>query len=196
MNEIPYGYCHCGCGEKTKIAPYDHSVHGHVKGQPIKYIVGHTSRRPLAERFWEKVDRRGPDECWEWTASINRKGYGGISTGSIRRGDYKRHIASRVSWELHYGPIPDGMFVCHNCDNPPCVNPAHLWLGTHTENLQDMSAKGRASTPSAKLTKEQVIEIRQLYADGMGQTAIAERYDVRHEAIYKIVHRLRWKHVE
>jgi hypothetical protein len=93
--------------------------------------------QPLVERFWARV-RKGP-ECWEF-AGPTRKGYGQLGVGS------GRHIsAHRISWELANGPIPDGMQVLHTCDNPPCVNPAHLFLGTHQDNMDDMVAKGRGA---------------------------------------------------
>lgn len=93
----------------------------------------------MEERFWPKVAKRGPDECWEWTASRTPQGYGKIG----RRKGESPAIASRVSWEMHNGPIPDGLHVLHRCDNPPCVNPAHLFLGTNADNQRDMRAKGR-----------------------------------------------------
>lgn len=95
--------------------------------------------RPLEERFWEKVDKRGPDECWPWNASRDKNGYGhfGIGNGRTTR-------AHRVSWQLaNSSEIPAAMLACHTCDNPPCVNPAHIFIGTMADNLQDASAKGR-----------------------------------------------------
>lgn len=93
--------------------------------------------KSLADRFWAKVDKRGPDECWPWLGATDGNGYGRIySKGG-------NATASRASWELAHGEAPQGYHVCHSCDNPPCVNPSHLWLGTPQDNAIDRSAKGR-----------------------------------------------------
>lgn len=97
----------------------------------------HTDQRcrPLADRFWSRVEK-GP-ACWEWVGGRNADGYGEV------RADGRMQKAHRVSWALAHGPIPPGMHVCHTCDNPPCVNPEHLFLGTNRANMRDRQAKGR-----------------------------------------------------
>lgn len=90
------------------------------------------------KRFWDKVKIAGPNDCWEWQAGKDKNGYGSFRIG---KGSMKR--APRVAWELKNGPIPNGMVVCHVCDYPACVNPGHLFLGTHGDNMRDMRKKGR-----------------------------------------------------
>ena len=103
---------------------------------------GWTRKNPtkvsLSARFWPKVDKAGPDDCWEWNASRQGTGaYGRIGVNG------KVELAHRISYELMHGPIPDGLFVMHRCDNPPCVNPAHLSLGTRRDNMEDSMDKNR-----------------------------------------------------
>lgn len=103
---------------------------------------GPAPRDPV-ERFWEHVDVRGPDDCWPWLAGCYPNGYGRMGMGS-RADDSRRDVmAHRFAWELEHSEIPKGMNVCHQCDNPPCVNVEHLFLGTQADNLVDMHNKGR-----------------------------------------------------
>lgn len=104
--------------------------------------------KPLAERFWEKV--RKSDGCWEWTGSRNAAGYGKLSEGAAGSPRLRAH---RVSWELANGPVPAGLWVLHRCDNPPCVRPDHLWLGTRLDNMQDCARKGRINTHAARAVR-------------------------------------------
>ncbi len=110
------------------------------------------------ERLEASITRVPESGCWIWTKSINRSGYGKTK---VRGKDVTAH---RWSYELHKGPIPDGLHVCHSCDVRACVNPAHLWLGTHKDNNDDMIKKGRQAThiptPTRKLTEDEVREIR------------------------------------
>lgn len=112
--------------------------------------TGVYQRRPktLSERFWARVVKG--DGCWVWTGARNAQGYGRMTAGSRGAGYLRAH---RVSWELANGPVPKGLWVLHRCDNPPCVNPAHLWLGTRLDNMRDCSAKGRINTRDARAAR-------------------------------------------
>lgn len=160
------------------------------------------SDRPLAERFWEKVNKLGPvlpgmwDRCWVWTGSVRCKfGYGAIG--------YKRTslLAHRVSWELANGPIANELCVLHKCDNPACVNPEHLFLGTYADNKLDAKMKGRhrwpvlrgERSPNHKLTWEIVNEIRRRCASGERQISVATSLGLTRQSVSKIVRRDQWK---
>lgn len=95
----------------------------------------------LYGRFWSNVTVGEPNACWPWTGRVSRDGYGRI------KGLGQSWVASRLSWTIHFGDVPAGLVVCHRCDNPPCVNPAHLFLGTHKDNAQDSVRKGRHGHP-------------------------------------------------
>lgn len=95
--------------------------------------------KTLDQRFWEKVEKNGPSLCWEWRAVKDRYGYGRFCLGVDQRGA----LAHRTAWFVKYGEIPHGKSVLHKCDNPACVNPEHLYLGTQLENMRDMLQKGR-----------------------------------------------------
>jgi hypothetical protein len=136
--------CECGCGEAAPVATRTYSKRGIYKGQPFRFIAGHQRRgtaRPAIDRFREKteVNDRG---CWIWTGATVDGGYGQFSLG---RDGYASVVqqAHRWSYEHFVGAIPDGMCVLHRCDTPACVNPEHLFLGTQSDNMADMRAKGR-----------------------------------------------------
>jgi len=149
------------------------------------------------ERFWEKVDVVGKrkNECWEWSGSKNKKGYG------MFRYDGKNISTHRCSWILHYGEIPNDLFVLHKCDNPSCVNPNHLFLGTNEDNMKDMAQKGRAGTKfgtshsNSKLCEEDIVEIFRLKNDGFLGVEIARIYNVTSANISYILKGKGWKHV-
>lgn len=157
--------------------------------------------RNVEERFWAKVRVGTTSECWPWQGSRhNRLPYGLFRVSRDPRDSPKP--AHRISWQLANGPIPAGMFVCHRCDNPPCVNPAHLFLGTPAENLADMRAKGRGPKPlrgengtKAKLREDDVRNIRRRVAAGEMQKSLADEYGVSKAAVNLIVLRKNWKHV-
>lgn len=144
--------------------------------------------------FWRKVSKLGSDECWLWTGCVGKKGYGQFGVNGNMDG------AHRVSWQIHYGGIPSGLCVCHSCDNPPCVNPAHLWLGTTLDNILDKEIKGRGNQPKgevhsqSKLTHAQVNEIRAQYAaGGTTQAAIGIQFGVADGTISDIINGITWK---
>lgn len=147
---------------------------------------------PIEQRFWAKVDKSpgyGPSgECWIWIASKTRERYGRIKHGPRQR------PAHAVSWEIHNGPVPDGLNVLHRCDYPPCVRPDHLFVGTQADNMRDMISKGRRAAHGRQaLTASQVIEIRRLYAaGGTTYSKLGVLFGVGSSAINHIVHRRTW----
>lgn len=148
-------------------------------------------RKPVAERFWSRV--RKASGCWLWAGCFAGNGYGAIKN----RG--RQDHAHRVSWELHYGEIPAGLCVLHHCDNRACVNPNHLFLGSHRDNALDCQRKGRANTARgenaghAKLTENQV---RRIKLDSRVMRLIAAEYDIHLQHVYRIKHGQRWKHLK
>lgn len=149
--------------------------------------------RPLdpVARFWPKVDKTSsPHGCWLWTARKSSSGHGMFDDNG----------AHRFSWELHRGPIPDGLFVCHNCpggDNPACVNPAHLWLGTLADNVADAVVKSQVLSgerqPNARLTADQAAEARALHAAGHRQIDIARHFGVHQSTISLLISGKLWR---
>lgn len=154
---------------------------------------------PLAERFWPRVERSDASDCWPWLGQTKKARHGkryGIVAGEGPR--WKTITAHRAAYELTRGAIPAGMCVCHRCDNPICVNPAHLFLGTHDDNMADMKAKGRhASTRGelngrAKITADDVLAI---YVDHRSTREIANQYGVHISNIRLIRRGLAWRHI-
>lgn len=143
------------------------------------------------ERFWSKVDKS--DGCWLWTASRNNWGYGKFSLP--RAGGKSRDVgAHRYAYELSYGP-PGDLCVCHRCDTPACVNPAHLFLGTHADNTHDAMRKGRIDHRllSAKLNEIQVVQVKNLLSEGrLSQEKIGALYGVHQRTISRIKLGQRW----
>jgi hypothetical protein len=154
----------------------------------------------LAARFWSKVDRSdGPMACWPWTASRFAFGYGRFSDRR-RRGNVER--SHRIAWELERGPIPTGLQVLHSCDNAPCCNPAHLWLGTNLDNMSDKALKGRTwdergeANPRAKLKEADVLAIRSADLGQYGSlVGLARSLGVTTQTIREIRSRKRWPHL-
>ncbi len=142
--------------------------------------------------FWKYVNILGKDDCWEWQRATNPNGYGELM---IKRRSFRAH---RIAYTLTFGNIPDGLFVCHHCDNRKCCNPHHLFLGTAADNAHDMINKGRAAdykgenSGRAKLTNEQIISIR---LSKKLQRIIAKEYGISRQHVSKIKTRARWGHL-
>lgn len=171
----------------------------------MDYLEDAQKLKEVQSRFWSKVNKLTESGCWEWTGSVNLPPvlpYGRFTLNGVVK-------AHRVSWILEYGKIPDGLCVCHKCDNPRCVRPDHLFLGTHKDNQQDCLNKGRhvvkygrqpgtkfgVNAPSARLTEPQVLEIRSKYAISKNRLELARKYNITPQAIGKIVNRKSWTHL-
>lgn len=155
----------------------------------------------LQEKFWAYVNKNSPNGCWEWIG-MKERGYGRFD---IKRKHFKAH---RVSWELLKGSIPNGLCVLHGCDNPSCVNPEHLFLGTKGDNNRDRAKKGRSAKhhridrrhrgeegSGHKLSNQDVIEIRALYLSGTKQTDIARQWGICQATVSQIIRRATWKNI-
>ena len=149
----------------------------------------------IHDRFWSKVDKS--EDCWLWTAATDPNGYGRV------RYNRENNKAHRVAWILTNGKIPIGLCVLHDCDNPPCVNPDHLYVGTMADNCRDRDEKGRGVAPPvhsgethhfAKLTNEQIAEIRELHVTGEYTfTVLGQMYGVSLQSISNYINgRARW----
>lgn len=154
----------------------------------------------LEERFWNKVCRESDSGCWIWTGPKDEHGYGRFSIFRVPR------KASRIAWNLKHGDIPEGVCVLHRCDNPSCVNPEHLFLGTRRDNSLDMATKKRhpwcrgivkrgEDHPNAILTDALITKIRDLRAGGHSQRGIARAVGVSHTTIRRILSGESWRHV-
>jgi DNA-binding XRE family transcriptional regulator len=161
--------------------------------------IFNNNTKPFEEIFWSQVDvSGGPDACWPWAGGRNKNNYGTLK----RKG--KNYLAHRIAYTLTYGAIPeDKPHICHACDNPPCVNPRHLWAGTNLDNVKDKIKKGRgAKTYSnngenhwkTKLTATLVREMRDLYNKGnLNAPAIAKIYGINRTTCYNIVTGQKWR---
>lgn len=154
-----------------------------------------------SERFWSFVQKGVGDACWLWTKSLSRYGYGQQWVGG------KNWITHRLAWTLTNGEIPKGLCLCHRCDNPACVRPDHMFLGTQRDNLRDMRAKGRERNyrtdpprgelnGRARLTVDDVREIRRRAALGVSHSEIGRAFKYHRANVAHIVNRRVWKHVD
>lgn len=147
-------------------------------------------------RFLAKVERRGTDECWPWMAHTDKDGYGTLEVGNASQ------RAHRVAYELLCGQVPPGIWVLHHCDNPPCCNPKHLFLGTNQDNVDDKLAKGRGPDfrgekhPSARLSVADIHAIREQRRNGITQREVARRWKISQGHVSEITTGKKWGHVQ
>lgn len=182
--------CQCGCGQV--IPPKKH----HNRYTP-KFIRGHSNRtrkiKPfdVEKAFWNRVYKRAENECWDWEGYLMPNGYGQLKVKE------RNVYAHRFSFKLHFGFLPDHLLVCHKCDNRNCVNPNHLFLGTHKENTRDMDLKGRRVTKpgTQKITRTDAKQIRALSKDGIHVNMIAEKYKLKPCTIRNIIAGRIWKNI-
>ena len=148
------------------------------------------------KRLWSQTKVMGEDECWEWFGNRNSDGYGRIWV-------YERlESAHRMSWRFLKGNIPANACVLHSCDNPPCVNPAHLFLGTQQDNANDRETKGRGNQSigekngNSKLISKDVLKIRAIYSDGLtSQRKLAKMFKISKSTVGYMLSRSNWKHI-
>jgi hypothetical protein len=171
----------CGCGEPAPIAK--RSTDGYVRGHHKRFINHHGRR--IADR-WHPEDRGHATPCHIWHLRISDAGYGHTWLAGKYMG------AHRAAWIEANGPIPDGLFVCHHCDQPPCINLDHLFLGTPADNMEDCARKGRKAR---KLTAADVVAIRAAVAAGSTQQAAGDLFGVNQRMVSNIVNHRSWKHV-
>lgn len=161
-------------------------------------------RRDLTQsdriRFESKFVKSDDSQCWEWLAFKNKKGY-----GAIMYRDLGNMAAHRFSYMLYIGDFDKSKFICHTCDNPSCVNPSHLFVGTASENMKDKIKKGRAKNPPvhkgnnqhlSKMNPEKIREIRKLFKYGMSQTELAKKYGLHTATMNNICRNKSWKDVK
>ena len=178
--------CLCGCGQEI---PYKK----HHKTYEPKYIKGHSNRgrkRKLYDvesAFWERVNKTS--DCWEWDGYVMPNGYGQMKVKQ------KNVYAHRYSYELHYGEFDKRLLVCHRCDNRKCVNPKHLFLGTHKDNTRDMDQKRRRVVVpgTQKITKEVAEKIKYLGHNGIHPNELAREYNLHPSTIRNIIAGRIWK---
>lgn len=199
--EYPYGKCQCGCDLDAPISAKNRSSRGIRKGDPQRYILGHIGKlkmySSLEDAFFSNVDKQGVNECWLWKGTQRGNGYGCVG--------YQNQLidAHRLSFEIHKGPIPDGLLVCHECDTRLCVNPKHLFLGDYGANYDDAKSKDRHTrgerSANSKLCNADIVAMRSMYKArvwGLTVPALAMQFGVGESTIHRIGQGKAWTHIK
>lgn len=207
MQDKPTMTAECRTCSRTFTQPRSRVLRGLARYCSRKCSAQYVYKNPptLEERFWAKVDKNGPvlrpelGTCWLWTGGKHTGGYGHVVVKSLKQFGRRQIKAHHASWMIHVGPIPDGFWVLHHCDNPPCVRPDHLFLGTDGDNAADKVSKARQrrgeAQPSAKTNAETVRLIRCLAAAGNTHQSIADSVGLSRRTVGMIVSRETWKHI-
>lgn len=182
----------CGIEHSNRSGKKDKSGDFYIARKCYPCSKSHPGKRTKEERFWEYVDKKSYG-CWEWIGGLDAYGYGrfGISNG-------KGIGAHRYSYALHNGPFQKSLFVCHKCDNPKCVNPDHLFLGSHQDNMDDMAGKGRQrspkgeESPACKITEETA---KKILESKLSYSETAKKYGVSKSSVAAIKNKRIWKHL-
>lgn len=167
---------------------------------PLKGNLGERSGVVgFISRFWSKVDKKAPNECWVWKGSFKENGYPQLGVGSITNGTRTMRMAHRLSWLIHFGEVPPKQFVLHHCDNPKCVNPNHLYLGNNADNMRDAANRNRICNGTrhsfAKLNPAKVRRIRKLFSKGKNCHQIAKSLGVASATIQQVIEGQTWRRV-
>jgi hypothetical protein len=191
--------CACGCGRPTTLASITRSKDGITKGQPLRYLHGHSGRRKFdaekrATEFWARVQKGAPDECWLFDGKPGRR-YRRINWGGRRNLSMSVH---RLAYMLTYGSITEGMLICHRCDNPRCCNPAHLFEGTGADNMLDKVSKGRQTrgetVGTSKLTWAIVRALNERFAlGGITKAELAREFGITKVTCGRVLNGVTWK---
>lgn len=184
----------CFCNKQFSVSKSDSKNRPNAISCSMVCRKNYLASRNPNDYFWSKVEKT--DGCWIWTGPFNTTArYGSMRFGSIKM------LSHRYSWVLHNGTIPDGLVVCHKCDNPPCVNPEHLFLGTHHDNVHDKMKKNRAvnvigsKIGCAVFVESEVFDIRVRAASGESVKSLAKEYEASETAVRQLVKGNTWKHV-
>jgi hypothetical protein len=182
--------CECGCGAATPLYTKTNFKRGRVKGCPARFVHGHNGRKPLAERLARKLVADPVTGCNEWQGALTNKGYGWVST------EGGPQLVHRAVWELENGPIPEGLFVLHRCDNRRCGNLLHLFLGTDLSNVRDMVAKDRHARGErnghAKLNDSAVLQLR---SGQMSASQAKTQFKVSGRTARDALRSVTWRHL-